>query len=179
MNFLRTASSIQVATPAGTWFAMNFTSHRDSNFQAAAMGQIGSIPFSSISPLCCEPRLLVGFQRSGCWLPFDSKMLSRIFMLFAFRAYWIWAHTHTKLSENRDTSGSRLRLLVYMELSLVPRIRHKLLYLPVVFFKLKSRRKREKGVLFQVTQVPEKSGIDVSFWPTMMQKQVQNCGGGG
>ena len=66
-------------------------------------------------------------------------------------------HTHTKISENRETLGSLLRLLVYVELSAVPRIRHKLLYVPVVSFKLKSRRKREKGVLFQVTQVPDKN----------------------
>lgn len=105
-------------------------------------------------------------------------------MLFAFRAYRIWAHTHThtKISENRDTSGSLLRLLVYVELSAVPRLgtSHKLLYLPVVFLKLKSRQQREKGVLFQVTQVPDKNpGSTYPFWPTMMQKQVQNCGGGG
>lgn len=91
-------------------------------------------------------------------------------------------HTHTKISENRDTSGSLLRLLVYVELSAVPRLgtSHKLLYLPVVFLKLKSRQQREKGVLFQVTQVPDKNpGSTYPFWPTMMQKQVQNCGGGG
>ena len=61
---------------------------------------------------------------------------------------------YQKIVKRRDHFSG---YLVYVELSAVPRIRHKLLYLPVVFFKLKSRRKREKGVLFQVTQVPDKN----------------------